>query len=83
LYSAVRWNRQGLYRSRWGNYDLISNTGYLTAGPGLVSADILASRLQGQDVHRSAFFGVVREELGWDDAAAEEALPEGVAAIFA
>ena len=31
LYSAVRWNRKGLYRSRWGNYDLISNAGYVAA----------------------------------------------------
>jgi hypothetical protein len=83
LYSAVRWNRQGLYRSRWGNYDLISNAGYLTASGGLVTADILAGRLQGQDVRRSAFFDVVREELGWDAEAAEESLPEGVATIFA
>ena len=21
--SAVRWDRKGLYRSRWGNYDLV------------------------------------------------------------
>ena len=76
LYSAVRWNRQGLYRSRWGNYDLIHNSGYLTAGRGLVSADILACRLQGQDVNRSAFFDVVREELGWDEQAATETMPE-------
>jgi len=75
LYSAVRWNRQGLYRSRWGNYDLIQNSGRLTASPGLVSADILASRLQGQDVNRSAFFDVVRAELGWDEQAATT-LPE-------
>jgi len=74
LYTAVRWNRQGLYRSRWGNYDLISNAGYVTAASNLVSADILASRLQGQDVRRSAFFDVVRAELGWDEAAATEPL---------
>jgi sirohydrochlorin ferrochelatase len=83
LYSAVRWNRRGLYRSRWGNYDLISNAGYLTASAGLVTADILASRLQGQDVLRSAFFDVVREELGWDGEAAEQALPEELVTIFA
>ena len=75
LYSAVRWNRQGLYRSRWGNYDLISNAGHVTASSNLGSADILASRLQGQDVHRSAFFDVVRAELGWDEAAAADPLP--------
>jgi len=70
LYSAVRWNRKGLYRSRWGNYDLISDTGIATASHGLVPADILASRLQGQDVDRSAFFDVVKSELGWDATAA-------------
>jgi sirohydrochlorin ferrochelatase len=78
LFTAVRWNRQGLYRSRWGNYDLVHNAGVIAAGRGLVSADILASRLQGQDVHRSAFFDVVREDLGWDPDAAEAALPSGI-----
>jgi hypothetical protein len=71
----VRWNRQGLYRSRWGNYDLISNAGQVAAAQNLVTADILASRVQGQDVHRSAFFDVVRAELGWDEAAATDPLP--------
>jgi sirohydrochlorin ferrochelatase len=75
LFTAVRWNRQGLYRSRWGNYDLISNAGHVAAAPNLVTADILASRIQGQDVHRSAFFDVVRAELGWDEAAATDPLP--------
>lgn len=75
LYTAVRWNRQGLYRSRWGNYDLISNAGHVASASNLVIADILASRLQGQDVRRSAFFDVVRAELGWDEAAATEPLP--------
>ncbi len=75
LYSAVRWNRKGLYRSRWGNYDLIHDTGIATASHGLVSADILASRLQAQDVDRSAFFDVVKSELGWDAVAAKGDLP--------
>jgi hypothetical protein len=83
LFSAVRWNRNGLYRSRWGNYDLIRDSGLITASRGLVSADILASRLQGQDVTRSAFFDVVHRELGWDDAAAECALPEKLETEFA
>jgi hypothetical protein len=83
LFSAVRWNRKGLYRSRWGNYDLISNTAYAAASANLVTADILASRLQGQDVHRSAFFDVVRAELGWDEAAATDPLPEAVQYLFA
>jgi len=75
LYSAVRWNRRGLYRSRWGNYDLIRDAGYVTASRGLVSADIVAARMQGQDVRSSAFFDVVRDELGWDDEAADAPLP--------
>jgi sirohydrochlorin ferrochelatase len=82
LYSAVRWNRKGLYRSRWGNYDLVENTGYLTASRGVVTADILASRLQGQDVTRSAFFDVVRTELGWDGAASQELLPPAIQVLF-
>jgi hypothetical protein len=83
LYSAVRWNRTGLYRSRWGNYDLISNAGYVTASSNLVTADILASRLAGQDVNRSAFFDVVRAELGWDASAAADPLPPAVQCLFA
>lgn len=83
LYSAVRWNRKGLYRSRWGNYDLISNAGYVAASRDLVTADILASRLQGQDVNRSAFFDAVRAELGWDEAAATDPLPAAVQSLFA
>jgi hypothetical protein len=62
--SAVRWDRKGLYRSRWGNYDLVLTDGIFTCGEGLVGADILASRLQGQDVRRSGFYDVVRERLG-------------------
>jgi hypothetical protein len=82
LYSAVRWNRQGLYRSRWGNYDLITNAGCVAVSRGLVAADILASRLQGQNVDSSAFFEVVREQLGWDSCASSELL-ETVKTIFA
>ncbi len=83
LYSAVRWNRKGLYRSRWGNYDLISNAGYVAASGDLVTADIIASRLQGQDVNRSAFFDVVRAELGWDEQAASDPLPQDIQCLFA
>jgi hypothetical protein len=83
LYSAVRWNRQGLYRSRWGNYDLLRDAGYITASRGLVAADILAARLQGKDVHKSAFFDVVRQELGWDEEAANAELPEDALIRFA
>ena len=83
LFSAVRWNRNGLYRSRWGNYDLIRDSGLIAASRGLVSADILASRLQGQDVAHSAFFDVVHRELGWDDDAAGCALPQNLETGFA
>jgi hypothetical protein len=83
LYSAVRWNRKGLYRSRWGNYDLISNAGYVAASSNLLTADILASRLEGQDVNRSAFFDVARAELGWDTSAAADPLPQSVQCLFA
>ncbi len=73
--SAVRWDRKGLYRSRWGNYDLVPTDGLFTLSEGLVGADLLASRLQGQDVYRSGFYDVVRDRLGWSDAAAEVNLP--------
>jgi sirohydrochlorin ferrochelatase len=72
---AVRWDRQGLYRSRWGNYDLVSGDGIFTFSEGLVGADLLASRLQGQDVQRSGFYDVVRDRLGWSPLAAEMPLP--------
>jgi hypothetical protein len=73
--SAVRWDRQGLYRSRWGNYDLVLTDGVFTLSEGLVGADLLASRLQGQDVRRSGFYDVVRDRLGWPEPAVEMALP--------
>ena len=76
LSTAVRWDRKGLYRSRWGNYDLIRGAQLVVASRNIAAADIVASRLQSQDVHHSAFFDVVRAELGWDDRAAEDALPE-------
>jgi hypothetical protein len=83
LYTAVRWNRRGLYRSRWGNYDLLTDSGYITASRSLATADILASRLQGQDVKRSAFFDVVRAALDWDDEAATQPLPDPARWLFA
>jgi hypothetical protein len=73
--SAVRWDRKGLYRSRWGNYDLVLTDGLFTLSEGLVGADLLASRLQGQDVRRSAFFDVVRDRLGWSEPAEDIPLP--------
>jgi hypothetical protein len=45
----------------------------MPALPGeLAPADILASRMQGQDVECSAFFDVVKCELRWDAAATAE-----------
>jgi len=76
LHSAVRWDRRGLYRSRWGNYDLIANPGLAVLSEGVVAADALASRLQGQDVRRSAFFDVVARELGLAEELCERPLPQ-------
>jgi sirohydrochlorin ferrochelatase len=78
--SAVRWDRKGLYRSRWGNYDLVLTDGLFTLSDGLVGADLLASRLQGQDVMRSGFYDVVREQLGWSPDDAEMVLPSDLQA---
>lgn len=83
LHSAVRWDRKGLYRSRWGNYDVILSDGIVTIGEGLAGADILASRLQGQDVSRSAFFDVAKQKVGWPEAAVAQALPLEVQTRFA
>ena len=80
--SAVRWDRKGMYRSRWGNYDLVLTDGLFTLSDGLVGADLLASRLQGQDIHRSAFYDVVRERLGWIAEAATSPLPADVQAAL-
>ena len=81
--SAVRWDRKGLYRSRWGNYDLVLTDGLFTLSEGLVGADLLASRLQGQDVLRSAFYDVVRDRLAWSTEAATAPLPEDAQATLA
>jgi hypothetical protein len=83
LHSAVRWDRKGLYRSRWGNYDLVLSDGIVTLSEGLPGADILASRLQGQDVSRSAFFDVVKHELDWPESAAAQTLPVEIQTRFA
>ena len=82
LHSAVRWNRKGLYRSRWGNYDLVLSDGIVTLSEGLAGADILASRLQGQDVGRSAFFDVIKHQLAWPEAAVTQPLPETLQSLF-
>lgn len=83
FHSAVRWDRRGLYRSRWGNYDLVPTSGLFTLSEGLVAADLLASRLQGQDVMGSGFYDVVRERLGWSEAAAAAPLPIDLQAALA
>jgi sirohydrochlorin ferrochelatase len=80
--SAVRWNRKGLYRTRWGNYDLVMTDGLFTFSQGLAGADILAARLQGQDVTRSGFYGAVRRRLGWPELV-DAPLPEDVHALLA
>jgi hypothetical protein len=54
--------------------------GISTLSEGLVGADLLASRLQGQDVRRSVFYDVVRDRLGWSEVAAEIALPAALQA---
>jgi hypothetical protein len=81
--SAVRWNRKGLYRSRWGNYDLVLTDGLFTLSEGLVGADMLASRLQGQDVLRSGFYDVVRNQLAWSQTEPEMTLPGDLQASLA
>jgi hypothetical protein len=79
---AVRWERRGLYRSRWGNYDLVESPRVVCMSRGLAAADVLASRLQGQDVRKSAFFDVVRSELGYDPELATLALPDELLRLF-
>ena len=76
LHAAVRWNRRGLYRSRWGNYNLIPHPGLVTFSRDLAVADVLASRLQGRQVHDSAFFQVTRQELGFPEQIARLPVPE-------
>ncbi|MBI1356384.1 MAG: hypothetical protein GC160_18740 [Acidobacteria bacterium] len=75
LSAAVKWDRRGLYRSRWGNYDLIPQPGVATLSRGVAGADVLAARLQGQSVGRSGFFDVVRAEFEIPDIAEEMELP--------
>ena len=76
LHAAVRWNRRGLYRSRWGNYDLIPHPGLITFSRGLAVADVLASRLQGRRVDDSTFFHVLCQELGFPEQMARLPIPE-------
>ncbi len=72
---AVKWNPRGLYRSRWGNYDLVTSPGIVTASPDFATADVLASRLQGQPVEGNEYFQTVRDEIGFAESAASEPIP--------
>lgn len=83
LDAAVVWDRKGLYRSRWGNYRLAPRPGLVTLSRGLSAADGLASRLQGQDLRRSAFFDVVGSELGLDEAVVEAPIADALKVRFA
>ena len=76
LPAAVRWNRRRLYRSRWGNYDLIPHPGLVTFSRDLTVAATLASCLQGRQVDDSTFFQVLRQELGLPEHAACLPIPE-------
>ena len=73
---AVRWNRHGLYRSRWANYDLIPYICLVAFSRGLAVADVMASRLQRRQVDDSTFFRVLRQELGFSGQAARLPIPE-------
>ena len=82
LSCAVRWDRKGLYRSRWGNYDLVESPRVVCLGSSLAAADVLAARLQGQDVRKSAFFDVVRAELGYPAELETVELPGELVKLF-
>jgi len=79
---ALRWDRKGVYRSRYGNYDLIESPRVVCLGPSLAAVDVLAARLQGQDVRRSAFFDVVRAELGYPVELETAELPAELVKLF-
>jgi hypothetical protein len=76
LNAAVRWDRRGLYRSRWGNYDLTLQPGLAAVSRGVVAADVLAARLQGHDPRRSAFYETVAATLGLPGEALDLEMPE-------
>jgi hypothetical protein len=73
---AVKWNPKGLYRSRWGNYDLVSSPGIVTLSPNPATADVLASRLQGHAVDRNEFYQTVRAEIGFSEMAGQLPIPQ-------
>jgi hypothetical protein len=80
---AVHWERRGLYRSRWGNYDLLESPRVVCLSRGLPAADVMAARLQGQQVAKSAFYDVVRAELGIDAELERMPLPARLLRLFA
>ncbi len=80
---AVRWDRRGLYRSRWGNYDIVPSPGLATVSRGVVAADVLAARLQGQDPRRSAYYDVIESDLGMTRQALDLDLPAAWTRRFA
>jgi hypothetical protein len=49
--------------------------GFFTLSERLVGADILAGRIPGQDVLRSAFYAVLRERLGLINRGCERVAP--------
>jgi hypothetical protein len=61
---------------------LVPGDGIFTFSEGPVAADLLASRLQGQDVERSGFYDVVRDHLGWSQEAVEMPLPVDIQATL-
>lgn len=83
LHTAIRWDRQGLYRSRWGHYDIIPDPALVVASSAFGDCDAIACRLQGHDPQRSAFFDMIREELGIEDAAHTTPVPPEAAATLA
>lgn len=80
---AVRWNREGLYRSRWGQYDLVPGAGAMTMSRGFAGADYLACRLQGHDTRRSAFHDTVEKMTGSPRDAYLDPLPARLVTRFA
>ena len=80
---AVRWNRKGLYRSRWGNYDLISGLNMVCMSRNLGIGDALASQIQGQDIEKSAFFDVVRSNFDIPSNVFRPPIPDQIKSEFA
>jgi len=80
---AVRWDRNGLYRSRWGNYDLIDSLNIVCMSQSLAIGDVLASQIQGQSIEKSAFFDVVRSNFNIPPQVLRASIPDDLKAKFA